>query len=64
MSLTEWFMNFYPEARAGLAHPPGGGGGVQPVECVCEAGEMMFVPKGWWHCVLNLEESIAVRPAV
>ncbi|GAM24418.1 hypothetical protein SAMD00019534_075930, partial [Acytostelium subglobosum LB1] len=31
-----------------------------PLECVLEAGEMIYVPCGWWHCVLNLEESIAI----
>jgi oxalate decarboxylase/phosphoglucose isomerase-like protein (cupin superfamily) len=57
MSLAEWFMNHYPEVRASLVS---GEGGVRPVECVCEAGEMVFVPRGWWHCVLNLEESVAI----
>jgi hypothetical protein len=31
-----------------------------PLECVCRAGEIMFVPRGWWHCVVNLEFSVAV----
>ncbi|KAI3985017.1 hypothetical protein MKX01_004785 [Papaver californicum] len=32
----------------------------RPVECVCKAGEVIFVPNGWWHLVINLEESIAI----
>ena len=25
-----------------------------------EAGDVIFVPRGWWHCVMNLTESVAV----
>lgn len=52
VSLTEWFVNFYDEAAA--RDPP-------PVECVCRAGELVFVPRGWWHIVINVEpDTIAV----
>ncbi|KND00751.1 uncharacterized protein SPPG_03865 [Spizellomyces punctatus DAOM BR117] len=51
LSLSEWFLNFYMETK----NSP-----VKPVECVCRAGEMVFVPCGWWHCVMNLEPSIAL----
>jgi hypothetical protein len=27
----------------------------RPVECVVGAGDVVFVPRGWWHCVLNLD---------
>ena len=27
------------------------------VEATCRAGEIMFVPRGWWHCVRNTGES-------
>jgi hypothetical protein len=30
------------------------------MEGVCRAGELIFVPNGWWHCVINIEESIAI----
>lgn len=33
---------------------------VRPYECIVEAGEVIFVPSGWWHVVINVEESIAV----
>ncbi|EGC32552.1 hypothetical protein DICPUDRAFT_17195, partial [Dictyostelium purpureum] len=33
---------------------------VKPLEGILNAGELIYVPCGWWHCVLNLEESIAV----
>ncbi|CAM9578770.1 unnamed protein product [Ectocarpus sp. 12 AP-2014] len=53
VSITEWFLNFYEEC-----HAPGRR--VRPLECVVSAGEVVFVPMGWWHCVLNLEWSVAI----
>eukprot|EP00271_Cylindrocystis_brebissonii_P008456 TRINITY_DN22779_c0_g1_i2.p1 TRINITY_DN22779_c0_g1~~TRINITY_DN22779_c0_g1_i2.p1 ORF type:complete len:484 (+),score=84.20 TRINITY_DN22779_c0_g1_i2:256-1707(+) len=52
VSITEWFMNFYGQTQQE--------GAVRPVEGICRAGEVLFVPHGWWHCVLNLEPSIAI----
>ena len=51
VSLAEWFMNYYdPEDyKKGPA-----------IECVCHQGEMLFVPQQWWHCVMNLQDSIAI----
>ncbi len=31
-------------------------GPVPPVEVICKAGEIMFIPSGWWHSVMNLED--------
>ncbi|CAG8456328.1 4864_t:CDS:2 [Ambispora leptoticha] len=51
ISLMEWHLNFYKEAQR--SHP-------RPLEGVCQAGEIIFVPNGWWHMVVNLEDSIAI----
>jgi len=26
---------------------------------VQEAGDIVYIPRGWWHCVVNLEETVA-----
>lgn len=50
LSIAEWLLTFHDEARqmAGC------------VEGVCRAGEIVHVPSGWWHLVVNLESGIAV----
>lgn len=52
VSLLEWFNNFYDSCHAK--------GRKGPRECIVSAGEVIFVPSGWWHCVLNLEWSVAI----
>lgn len=51
VSIMEWFMNFYGACETWEK---------RPIECVCRSGEVVFVPNGWWHLVINLEESIAI----
>ncbi|RDA93485.1 hypothetical protein CP533_2664 [Ophiocordyceps camponoti-saundersi (nom. inval.)] len=50
LSIAEWLLTFHGEAR----RLPG------CVEGVCLAGEILHVPSGWWHLVVNLESGIAV----
>ncbi|XVE96224.1 hypothetical protein REPUB_Repub02eG0203300 [Reevesia pubescens] len=51
VSIIEWFMNFYGATKSWKK---------RPIECICKAGEVIYVPNGWWHLVINLEESIAI----
>ncbi|KAK0618152.1 Clavaminate synthase-like protein [Bombardia bombarda] len=50
LSIAEWLLEFHTEAR-------------QLRECregICKAGEILHVPSGWWHLVVNLEPGIAL----
>lgn len=49
VSLIEWFLNFHAQTQEGR---------VKPRECVVKAGELLFVPRGWWHMALNLEANL------
>ncbi|KAL9055483.1 MAG: hypothetical protein Q9206_003110 [Seirophora lacunosa] len=50
LSITEWLLEFHAEAR----QTPG------CMEGICKEGEVLHVPSGWWHLVVNLEPSIAI----
>ncbi|KAJ3673406.1 hypothetical protein LUZ60_006780 [Juncus effusus] len=46
----QWWLEIYPQLSEET----------KPIELTQRAGETLFVPSGWWHCVLNLESTIAV----
>lgn len=54
VSLMEWFSNFYASTQ--FPDDPAD----RPLEGICREGEIMFVPRGWWHAVVNLEDCIAI----
>ena len=33
---------------------------LKPTEHIQQPGEIVFLPSGWWHCIINASETIAV----
>ena len=52
VSLVEWFMEFYKITRKTRDR--------DLIEFIADVGDLVFVPSGWWHAVLNIDESFAV----
>ncbi|KAF7594497.1 hypothetical protein BBP40_009130 [Aspergillus hancockii] len=50
LSIAEWLLGFHAEAR----RTPG------CIEGICREGEILHVPSGWWHLVVNTEPAIAI----
>lgn len=50
LSIAEWLLGFHAEARKMVGC----------IEGVCKEGEVLHVPSGWWHLVVNLDVSIAI----
>jgi hypothetical protein len=51
VSLVEWFVEFYEITKSTRK---------DLIECIQQPGDVVFVPSGTWHAVLNITESCAV----
>ncbi|CAO1633558.1 unnamed protein product [Parajaminaea phylloscopi] len=66
LSLIEWVSDFYAETKRLHGPPkrgrngPASGGDGRLLEGICGPGETVYVPSGWWHLVVNLDESVAL----
>ncbi|XP_064643365.1 uncharacterized protein LOC135497408 [Lineus longissimus] len=45
-----WFSQTLPYIKPQL----------KPQECIQQPGDVIFMPEGWWHAVLNVEDTVAV----
>ena len=57
LSTGEWLLSFWPAHLAARKHADPKR---RPFEAIVEEGEVIFVPHGYWHMVVNLDDCIAV----
>jgi hypothetical protein len=52
LPITTWLSQVYPHLAARKSQ--------MPQECIQRAGDLFYVPEGWAHGVVNLDDSVAV----
>ena len=57
LSIGEWLLSFWPFHLQARQDPDPRR---RPLETIVGPGEVIFVPHGYWHMVINLDESIAI----
>ena len=57
LSTGEWLLSFWSSHLEARRHKDPR---YRPLEAVVEEGELIFVPHGYWHMVVNLDDCIAI----
>ena len=53
ISIGEWSLTYWEEHVQQWLNPDPG---QRPMECTACPGDVLFVPHGWWHMVLNIDD--------
>eukprot|EP00747_Dinoflagellata_sp_TGD_P170962 gnl/TRDRNA2_/TRDRNA2_203822_c0_seq1.p1 gnl/TRDRNA2_/TRDRNA2_203822_c0~~gnl/TRDRNA2_/TRDRNA2_203822_c0_seq1.p1 ORF type:complete len:563 (-),score=89.94 gnl/TRDRNA2_/TRDRNA2_203822_c0_seq1:75-1763(-) len=48
--IFDWLRNVYPDLKESQ----------KPLECIQKPGDVLYIPEGWYHAVVNLADSVAV----
>ncbi|VEU39297.1 unnamed protein product [Pseudo-nitzschia multistriata] len=54
LSVGEWIIQYWKEHTEQYRKRPVD---QRPMECTTHPGDVVFVPHGWWHSVVNLDDS-------
>jgi len=54
LSVGEWIIQYWKEHMEQYRKRPVD---QRPMECTTRPGDVVFVPHGWWHSVINLDDS-------
>jgi len=57
ISLGEWFLTHWDAHVIETKNPDKS---KRPFECIVHPGDIIFVPHGWWHCVLNIDDGMSI----
>ncbi|GFH55356.1 hypothetical protein CTEN210_11832 [Chaetoceros tenuissimus] len=57
ISLGEWYLSHWNDHVKQRNNPDVS---KRPLECTVNEGDILFVPHGWWHCVLNLDDGMSI----
>ena len=52
---VRWFQNVYRKAVSSSWPEE-----YKPIICIQRRGDLIYVPSGWWHVVMNLDNTVAV----
>jgi hypothetical protein len=57
LSIGEWMVSFWSQHVKRRSHPDVN---QRPIECTVSPGDLIFVPHGWWHTVLNIDPGMSL----